>query len=260
MPRHQLTSQQTRRLRNRLFALLAVLLACAAAWWIWGPRTYRQIGVYTMGGQYLQSGAAGFVIEAPENQYVFRDWKGKVRWSVEMPRILPAPVTETDDRGERASLSPDGHVFAACTVIPEGVRLRIWRDGQLVGEHTLQEDIQPQNIYHTQRGESLRLRALDDGPIYLYWSITWNKCPIYLFQSRDLIARGEYSFPGIVSQDGLSYSDMEGYALITRNKTVLTETARSLLIDIYKPGVYSHDTSGSFVIAMRSPVGRYALS
>jgi hypothetical protein len=182
-----------KRRRSRRWLWLPAAVALLLCWWFFGRTPhYRLIGTFVTNDELLIPAESGFLTRNSADSFVLRDWRdGHPRWSVTVrhPQLFGRMPRMSPGFGSAYSLSPDGHVFAAATVVNGMLHVDIWRDGIAAGRVAVPlEDSPP----------ILSVKALNDGRVFC-----WRFAPIAIAVEGDrVIARGAFPSQAIMAPDG----------------------------------------------------------
>jgi hypothetical protein len=216
--------------RHVLWTLaLLFLLGLAFAGWQWS-RTFRLVARFACVDEQVTPCAAGFLLEAHANTYTFRDWRGRVRWTVHAPPpgIWRAQWYGTHPWEGMLSLSPHGRTLAKITTANGKLYVNAWRDGKAM----------PPVAFPAQRNDggfpAFALAAQDDGRVFL-WAQRGPAFPIYLIMDGRIVARNvmprkpRYWSSLEIAPDG---SHAVLYYEIARQFTLMKMTVRSSTVTL----------------------------
>lgn len=187
--------------------LLLPALALVLCWWYFGRiGSYHLVMSFPTQAVTLIPAQTGFLTHDSADSFVLRDWSGKQRWSVK----TPLPMFSQGQAGNRMgfgstyALSPDGHVFAAVTVMSQAMQAQVWRDGQ--AESHLQIPV------HGMPPRILFARVLNSGRLFTWYTsgnqrrplqiLSPQATPVWVIEKDQVIATGSLLSHSLIAADG----------------------------------------------------------
>ena len=196
-----------RRWRRLLWLLLLPVAAALLLWWFsTRAATYRLADSFRITDIILVPAETGFLVRDGA-RFTLHDWNGGRKWSVTLLQ------SEPDDRpgrrleqGAACALSPDGHFFAAATVLDRAIRVQTWRDGRGAGDCMIG--------IADPRSRLLLLKVLDNGRVFLWFPapgapLATAAMPAYVIEGNYLAGKGTFPPQTILAPDGSAIASLK---------------------------------------------------